>query len=97
VYANLTIALAQVLDAAFFRVWGAIYAVMTLLLWIVVFSRTVVLVPNGRIFDAPGLQKADVSAKAMVSTSSQTIHTEQDRTVPVDDGLRQENTQESIC
>ncbi|KAH9054058.1 voltage-dependent anion channel-domain-containing protein [Lactarius deliciosus] len=38
VYANLTIALAQVLDAAFFRVWGAIYAVVTLLLWIVVFS-----------------------------------------------------------
>ncbi|KAH9026077.1 voltage-dependent anion channel [Lactarius pseudohatsudake] len=83
VYANLTIALAQVLDAPFFRVWGAIYAVLTLLLWIVVFSRTVVRVRNGRIFDAPCLQEAADAA------SSETT-----RAVPVDD---QEKTRESIC
>lgn len=83
VYANLTIALAQVLDAPFFRVWGAIYAVLTLLLWIVVFSRTVVGVHNGRIFDAPCLQEA-----ADAASSSQ------DRAVPVDD---QEKTRTSIC
>ncbi|KAI9445675.1 voltage-dependent anion channel [Lactarius psammicola] len=88
VYANLTIALAQVLDSPFFRIWGAIYAVMTLLLWIVVFCRTVVLVPNGRIFDAPGLQVVATAARAMA-------------TEPVGDddnnGLRQEKTRASTC
>ncbi|KAH8980605.1 voltage-dependent anion channel [Lactarius hatsudake] len=88
VYANLTIALGQVLDAAFFRVWGAVYAVVTLLLWIVVFSRTVVRVHDGRIFDAPCLQEA---ADAAAAASSETT---QDRAVPVDD---QEKTRASIC
>ncbi|KAH8981874.1 voltage-dependent anion channel [Lactarius akahatsu] len=85
VYANLTIALALALDAPFFRIWGAIYAVVTLLLWIVVFSQTVVRVHNGRIFDAPCLQEAADPA------SSETM---QDRAVPVDD---QEKTRASIC
>ncbi|KAH9172374.1 voltage-dependent anion channel [Lactarius sanguifluus] len=71
VYANLTIALAQVLDAAFFRVWGAIYAVVTLLLWIVVFSRTVVRVHNGRIFDAPCLQEADAASSETTPVDDQ--------------------------
>ena len=99
VYANLTIALAHVLEAPFLRVWGAIYAVVTLFLWIVVFSRTVVMVPNGRIFDAPCLQKVDVSAMATptASASTQTIPEEKDGAVPVDDGLRQEKTRESMC
>ncbi|KAH9057394.1 voltage-dependent anion channel [Lactarius vividus] len=89
VYANLTIALAQVLDVAFFRVWGAVYAGVTLLLWIVVFSRTVVGIRNGRMFDAPCLQEAEAA-------SSETVRIEQDRAVPVtvDD---HEKTRASIC
>ncbi|KDQ57617.1 hypothetical protein JAAARDRAFT_130281, partial [Jaapia argillacea MUCL 33604] len=33
VYANLTIALYRTLDSPFFRIWGVIYAVATMLLW----------------------------------------------------------------
>lgn len=104
-YANLTIALSQTLDSSFFRVWGAIYAGLTLLLWIVVFYKTVVLVPNGRIFNAPCLQETD--ATAMASSSSQTTRTEQKQEregeeapippVPVGDELRQEKMSASIC
>jgi len=57
VYANLTVALYQVLDVPFFRVWGAIYSVFTMLMWIIIFYRTVALVPNGRIFEAPCLEE----------------------------------------
>ena len=71
VYANLTIALAQVLDSPFFRVWGAIYAVLTLLLWTVVFSRTAVLVPNGRIFDAPCLHPQQQQQQADAAPSQE--------------------------
>jgi tellurite resistance protein TehA-like permease len=46
----------QVLDVPFFRVWGAIYSVFTVLMWIIIFYRTVALVPNGRIFEAPSLE-----------------------------------------
>jgi hypothetical protein len=57
VYANLTLNLYQVLDVPFFRIWGAIYSAFTVLLWIVIFYRTVVLVPGGRIFDAPCIEE----------------------------------------
>jgi tellurite resistance protein TehA-like permease len=57
VYAILTVTLYQVLDVTFFRVWGAIYSVFTILLWILVLCRTVASVPNGRIFDAPCLKE----------------------------------------
>ncbi|KAF8200839.1 voltage-dependent anion channel [Pholiota molesta] len=40
VYANLTILLAEAFDSRAFRVWGAIYAVITLLLWISIFARS---------------------------------------------------------
>jgi hypothetical protein len=69
VYANLTIALSQVFDASCFRVWGSIYAVMTLLLYSVVFCRTAILI-NGRIFDAPCLQEPDNANAAVLSSSS---------------------------
>lgn len=55
-YANLTVTLYQVLDVSFFRVWGAIYSAFTILLWVVIFYQTVMLVPHGRIFDAPCLE-----------------------------------------
>jgi hypothetical protein len=56
VYANLTVTLYQVLDVKFFRVWGAIYSVFTILLWVVIFYQTVMLVPHGKIFEAPCLE-----------------------------------------
>ena len=101
-YANLTISLAQVLDASFFRAWGATYAVLTLLLWSYVFSRTVMMVPHGRIFDDPSLLAAAIAASSL---STQTTRTEQeDRagtptvSVPVGDGLiPQEKIRGSIC
>lgn len=102
-YANLTISLAQVLDARFFRVWGAIYAVLTLLLWIVVFARTVVRVPYGRIFDAPCLLLEE-EAEAIVSSQTTRTEQEQDRAgTPMvrvqvgDDLIRQEKMRAEIC
>ena len=103
VYANLTISLVQVLDASFFRVWGAVYAVFTLLLWSVVFYKTAILVPNGLIFDAPCLQEVDGTAMASSSSSSQTTHTEQEQEQEQDRERaeaptpRQEKTSASIC
>ena len=105
VYANLTISLAQVLDASFFRVWGAIYAVFTLLLWSVVFYKTAILVPNGRIFDAPCLQEVDATSMTSSSSSSQATHTEQEQEQEQEQNRewaeaptpRQEKTSASIC
>ncbi|KAK0495281.1 voltage-dependent anion channel [Armillaria luteobubalina] len=53
VYANLTLSLASTLDSTFFRVWGSIYAVATLILWCFVSARTLVLIRNKRIFELP--------------------------------------------
>ncbi|KIJ67708.1 hypothetical protein HYDPIDRAFT_83974, partial [Hydnomerulius pinastri MD-312] len=56
VYANCTLALATTFSSTFFRVWGAIYAVGTLLLWLCIAIQTVRMVPSGHIFDAPSLE-----------------------------------------
>ncbi|KAG5645204.1 hypothetical protein DXG03_006722 [Asterophora parasitica] len=53
VFANFTINLARTFDSPFFRVFGAIYAVATLLVWIFVTSRTVALVYDRSIFAPP--------------------------------------------
>ncbi|KAG7441859.1 uncharacterized protein BT62DRAFT_923072 [Guyanagaster necrorhizus] len=55
VYANLTLSLAKSLDSPFFRVWGAVYAVATLVMWCLVASRTLTLVYSKQIFEAPSL------------------------------------------
>ena len=55
-YANLTIQLSAELDIHSFRVWGAIYAAATLLLWLWVFSRTLALLRGWRIFEAPSME-----------------------------------------
>ncbi|KAJ3735679.1 voltage-dependent anion channel [Lentinula guzmanii] len=60
VYANLTIALGSTFDSPFFRIWGAIYAVFTLLLWSFVAVKTVQLVHNRSIFEAPCLQELNL-------------------------------------
>ncbi|KAG8213805.1 voltage-dependent anion channel [Butyriboletus roseoflavus] len=52
VYANCTLALATTFSSTFFRVWGAIYAVATLLLWVCVAVQTLRMCRGGRVFDA---------------------------------------------
>ncbi|KAI0769776.1 voltage-dependent anion channel [Trametes elegans] len=64
VYATLTIQLYWTLDSGFFRVWGAIYALATLILWSVVFVRTLTLVHNGAIFESPCLEDFNMSRAA---------------------------------
>ncbi|KAF9071711.1 voltage-dependent anion channel [Rhodocollybia butyracea] len=53
VYANLTIILGNTFDSPFFRVWGSIYAVITLLLWCFVATKTIQSVYNGTMFEIP--------------------------------------------
>ncbi|KAH9946984.1 voltage-dependent anion channel [Amylocystis lapponica] len=62
VYANLTVELYRALDSKFFRIWGTICAVATLVLWVVVFLQTVPLVWSGVIFDASDLEKVDATS-----------------------------------
>lgn len=61
VYANLTIQLYRELDINSLRVWGAIYALVTLALWSVVFVRTLMLLRNGAIFESPCLEEIDMA------------------------------------
>nr|VWP00258.1 GATA type zinc finger protein Asd4 [Ganoderma boninense] len=65
VYANLTIQLYRVTDGAFFRVWGAIYAGVTLIVWTWAFVRTCTLVYNGAMFRAPCLDDVDIHASVL--------------------------------
>ena len=53
VYATLTLKLAATLNSPFFRGYGAMYSIATLLLWIWVTARTAMLLRNRRIFEAP--------------------------------------------
>ena len=64
-YANLTIALSHTFDAPFLRVFGTIYAIATLVLWIGVTTRTGMLVHNRRIFEAPCLEDMDMARFAV--------------------------------
>ncbi|KAF9268862.1 hypothetical protein L218DRAFT_994679 [Marasmius fiardii PR-910] len=61
VYANLTISLGSTFDSPFFRIYGSIYAVATLLMWIFVATRTVYLVYTTEIFEAPCLEDVDTT------------------------------------
>ncbi|KAI8972220.1 voltage-dependent anion channel [Trametes punicea] len=83
VYANLTIQLYRTIDAPFFRVWGAVYSIVTLILWTLVFLRTLSLVHNGAIFESPCLEdfdmaradrKRQVSAKIKFPPRAVSIH-----------------------
>jgi len=59
VYANLTISLYTELDSKFFRIWGSIYAGVTIALWLFVFLQTLPLVWSGVIFNSPDLEQVD--------------------------------------
>ena len=61
VYANLTIQLARQLDINSLRVWGAIYGLITLILWSLVFTRTLSLTYNGVIFESPCIEEINLA------------------------------------
>ncbi|KAJ8514449.1 hypothetical protein ONZ45_g8015 [Pleurotus djamor] len=61
VYANLTLALANTFDSSFFRLYGAIYSVATLVLWTVVAARTLSLTRDGEIFESPCINELNMS------------------------------------
>ena len=60
-YANLTIQLSHTLGINSLRVWGAIYAAITLLVWSLVFVRTLSLTHNGQIFESPCIEEIDMA------------------------------------
>ena len=60
-YANLTIQLSHELDINSLRVWGAIYSIVTLILWSTVFFRTLTLLRDGLIFESPCLEEIDMA------------------------------------
>jgi len=51
IYAALTIQLGHTFDCEFFRMWGAIYSAITLILWVVVSVWTLVFIWSGAIFE----------------------------------------------
>ncbi|KAF7790561.1 hypothetical protein EIP86_001517 [Pleurotus ostreatoroseus] len=61
VYATLTIQLSHELDISSLRVWGSIYAAITLFLWIVLFLRTLTLLRGGIIFESPCIMEIDMA------------------------------------
>ncbi|CDO69364.1 hypothetical protein BN946_scf184961.g6 [Trametes cinnabarina] len=73
VYANLTIQLYRTVDSPFFRVWGTIYSIATLILWTLVFLRTLSLVRNGAIFESPCLEDFDLSRATLKRQASNEI------------------------
>jgi tellurite resistance protein TehA-like permease len=58
VYALCSIELGQVLDSKFFRIFGAIYAIVTLILWIGLMGKTIAAVWTGQVFEAQCLEDA---------------------------------------
>ena len=64
-YANLTIQLYRELDINSLRVWGAIYSIVTLSLWSMVFLRTLTLLRNGMIFESPCIEEIDIARRQM--------------------------------
>lgn len=71
VYANLTIQLSQTFDSPFFRIWGCIYAVGTLLLWCYVAIQTILQLHSCLATDTPALleQQQDESNQTNVTLS----------------------------
>lgn len=61
VYANLTIQLYRELDINSLRVWGSIYAAVTLVVWSLVFVKTMLMLRNGEIFESPCIEEIDMA------------------------------------
>jgi tellurite resistance protein TehA-like permease len=73
VYANLTINLATAFDSRFFRVFGAIYAIGTFILWVFITTRTLAMVYDRTIFEA--LENIDVAQSEKHLEESDQIET----------------------
>ena len=43
------------------RVWGAIYGAVTLVIWSLVFLRTLTMLRNGQIFESPCIEEIDMA------------------------------------
>ncbi|EKM54241.1 uncharacterized protein PHACADRAFT_146002 [Phanerochaete carnosa HHB-10118-sp] len=54
VFASLSLQLGVALDSGFFRVFGAVWTCIVLLLWIIMFCRSVVAIWDGSMFNKPG-------------------------------------------
>ncbi|GJE92279.1 sulfite efflux pump SSU1-like protein [Phanerochaete sordida] len=66
VFAALSIQLGTALDSPFFRAFGAGWAGLVFLLWIVTFLRSLVAIWDGSIFDKPGAVPAEAKAAEVV-------------------------------
>ena len=60
-YANLTITLGVLMESTFFHVWGSIYAIFTLCLWLFAMYMTIPRFWDGSAFEAPCLSGQDVT------------------------------------
>ncbi|KAF9024810.1 hypothetical protein BDZ89DRAFT_1068751 [Hymenopellis radicata] len=78
VYANLTLSMGRTFDSDFFRVFGSIYAAATLIMWIFVAWKTVILAYSKQIFEAPCLEALNMAAKEPIQMDS----------VPTENGTR---------
>ncbi|KAL1735630.1 voltage-dependent anion channel [Schizophyllum commune] len=70
VYANITISLGQTFDSGFFRVWGAMYAAMTLCMWCYVAWTTLRLAYTREIFEAPCLENVNIRRRGRRSAKT---------------------------
>ncbi|KAI5122464.1 hypothetical protein M0805_008775 [Coniferiporia weirii] len=69
VYARLTLTLAASFDSRVLRVWGAIYACATLILWLFAMARTLPAAWDGSLFDAPELGSQEQVEPAGINPS----------------------------
>ncbi|KAI0341913.1 hypothetical protein BDW22DRAFT_1357999 [Trametopsis cervina] len=79
VYANLTLRLALELDITCLRIWGAIWAPITLLVWSLVFTRTLTLLRYGRIFESPCIEEVDMTRKNQKDLLEEMTYSHQER------------------
>ncbi|KAI5889727.1 uncharacterized protein SCHCODRAFT_02635448 [Schizophyllum commune H4-8] len=70
VYANITISLGQTFDSGFFRVWGAMYAALTLCMWCYVAWTTLRLAYTREIFEAPCLENVNIRRRGRRSAKT---------------------------
>ncbi|GJE94970.1 sulfite efflux pump SSU1 [Phanerochaete sordida] len=72
VYANLSIQLSRELDITSIRVWGAIYALLTLIVWAAVFLKTVSMLRKGQIFESPCIEEIDMGRGVSSASAGKT-------------------------
>lgn len=74
--------------------WGAIYAPATLLLWCLVFTRTLTMLRHGRIFDSPCIEEVDMGKKNRKDLTEELTyrhHEQQEEVIELQQGLADGN------